>query len=308
MAANLVASGIQNSLNFLTQPPRRPLRRLLVWYALVGGLGTVLSLYVPIVQRAIASGPIPGMTPQAGNLLNLPAWPPAEGLTSDLLMMIVMVGTLLLSIPVSWGYMAIRERDGFDQSVVQTIVMLPVVVAAIMMIVQHSLALAFALAGVSAAVRFRNTLKDVADATYVFLALGIGMAGGVGKLGSAAVMSFIFIFLSVLLWRCNYGCPVGDTATAGSGSGDASAGGQASRNGVLSVQVTDAGVDRSAIESVLDLFTKTWVLDRMEPEEDGGALVRYRVRLRKGVESEIIVHEVLFHGEDLVAAATFDAI
>lgn len=308
MAANLVASGIQNSLNFLTRPPRRPLRRLLVWYALVGGIGTVLSLNVPIIQQAIASGPIPGMTPQAGNLLNFPAWPPAEGLTSDLLMMIVMVGTLLLSIPVSWGYMAVREHEGFDQSVVQTIVMLPVVVAAIMMIVQHSLALAFALAGVSAAVRFRNTLKDVADATYIFLALGIGMAGGVGKLGSAAVMSFIFIFVSVLLWRCNYGCPAGDTASGGSGPKDAAADSQALRNGVLSVQVTDGGADRSAIENVLNLFTKTWVLDRMEPEQDGGAIVRYRVRLRKGVESEIVVHEVMFHGEDIVAAASFETI
>jgi hypothetical protein len=69
MAATLVASGIQHSLNFLTRPPRRPLRRLLVWYALVGGIGTVLSLNVPIIQQAIASGPIPGMTPQAGNRL-----------------------------------------------------------------------------------------------------------------------------------------------------------------------------------------------------------------------------------------------
>jgi len=243
--------------------------------------------------------------PIAGDFLNFPAWVPVEAFASDLLLMIVMIGALLLSIPVSWGYMAIRECDGFDQSVVQTIVILPVVVAAIMMIVQNSLALAFALAGVSAAVRFRNTLKDVADATYVFLALGIGISAGVGKLGAAGVMSFIFILVSVLLWRCNYGCPASD-AVAEEGPKSAKAGGSVARGGVLSVQLIDVTGDRAIVEGVLDLFAKTWVLDRMEPDDDGGALLQYRVKLRKSVEPGVIVSEVLHHGGDLVGAATFD--
>ena len=295
-----ILAGLRRMLNFLIEPPRRPTRRLLAWYLFIGVLGTVLAYNFPIVQQAIGSGPIQGAAlPVVGNPLNLPIWLPSEALTNNVLMLLAMVGALLLSIPVSWGYMAINECRDFDQSVVQTIVILPVVVAAIMMIVQHSLALAFALAGVSAAVRFRNTLKDVADATYVFLALGIGIAAGVGQLGSAAVMSFVFIFISVTLWRCNYGCP--EDAPAGA----AAKTGPAKRSGVLSVRMNDGGAERSGIENVLRIFAKTWALDRLEPVQEGGAVARYRVRLRKSVDPETIVHELLFHGEDLVTGAEF---
>lgn len=58
---------------------------------------------------------------------------------------------------------------------VTTITLLPLAVAAILVIVQDSLAVAFSLAGIAGVVRFRNALKDTKDAMYVFGAIAVGL-------------------------------------------------------------------------------------------------------------------------------------
>jgi len=77
------------------------------------------------------------------------------------------IGAFLLAVPVAFVYVRTRTRLKYDQSLVQTVIMLPVVITAILIVVQNSLALAFSLAGIVAAVRFRNNLKDSRDAVYI---------------------------------------------------------------------------------------------------------------------------------------------
>jgi len=116
-----------------------------------------------------------------------------------------MLTALLLVLPVSWVYMLTKQRSGYDQSVVQTVIILPMTVAATVILVQNSLALAFTLAAIVAAVRFRNTLKDTKDAVYIFLALAVGVAAGVFSPTVAAVMSIMFNIVVLALWELNVG-------------------------------------------------------------------------------------------------------
>ncbi len=81
-------------------------------------------------------------------------------------------------LPVSWVYILTRQKKGFRQSVVQTLIILPIVVAGVVLLVKNSIALAFSLGGIVAAVSFRNTLRDTKDAVYIFLAIGVGLAAG----------------------------------------------------------------------------------------------------------------------------------
>jgi len=116
-----------------------------------------------------------------------------------------MLTALLVVLPVSWVYMITKQRSGYDQSVVQTVIILPMTVAATVILVQNSLALAFTLAAIVAAVRFRNTLKDTKDAVYIFLALAVGVAAGVFAPTVAAVMSIMFNIVVLALWELNLG-------------------------------------------------------------------------------------------------------
>jgi hypothetical protein len=115
------------------------------------------------------------------------------------------LAAILVSLPVSWVYMQIRDGEDYDQSLVNTIIVLPMVVTGIVVIVQNSLALAFALAGIAGAVRFRNSLKSSGDALFILLAVGIGLAGGIGAIELAAVISIAFNYCFAILWVTEYG-------------------------------------------------------------------------------------------------------
>lgn len=117
---------------------------------------------------------------------------------------VAILAAVLLMLPVAWVYQLTRAKRGYQQSIVQLLVVLPAIVAGIVLLVKYSVALAFSLAGIVAAVRFRNTLDDSKDAVYVFLATGIGLASAV-NLPVAAVMSIGFNVLALVLWFTDFG-------------------------------------------------------------------------------------------------------
>jgi phosphotransferase system glucose/maltose/N-acetylglucosamine-specific IIC component len=118
---------------------------------------------------------------------------------------VAIVAAILVSLPVSWVYMAVRGGQEYDQSLVNTIIVLPMVVTGIVIIVQNSLALAFSLAGIAGAVRFRNSLKSSGDALFILLAVGIGLSAGIGAIELAAVISIAFNYCFTILWITEYG-------------------------------------------------------------------------------------------------------
>jgi uncharacterized protein DUF4956 len=115
-----------------------------------------------------------------------------------------MIGAILLALPVAWIYALTRRKRGYQQSVVQTIIMLPPLVGGVVVLVKYSLALAFSLAGIIAAVRFRTTLDDSKDAVYIFLATAVGLAAAV-QLPVAAVISVLFNVVILALWYTDFG-------------------------------------------------------------------------------------------------------
>ncbi len=119
---------------------------------------------------------------------------------------IAMLTAFLTSLPVAWIYTLTRRKKGFQQSVVQTYLILPVVAAGIVILVKSSLPLAFALAGIVAAVRFRTSLDDSKDAAGIFVVIGIGMAAGAVP-AVAWVISIGFNLLMLGLWWSDFGRP-----------------------------------------------------------------------------------------------------
>ena len=127
----------------------------------------------------------------------------ADEMRSGVAATTAMTAAALLVLPVAWVYTLTHERRGFRQSVVHTLVLLPVVVAGVVVLVKNSIPLAFSLAGIVAAVRFRNTLEDSKDAVYIFLSTGIGLAAGV-SLPVATALSVVFNLLIVTLWLTDF--------------------------------------------------------------------------------------------------------
>jgi hypothetical protein len=253
---------------------RTTLARLGIYYVAAGGillgLGQVVTLLPP--EMGVGTGSFPG-------------WADAA---------LQMISALLLVLPVALVYVRTRTRHKYDASLVQTVIVLPITVAAILIVVQNSLALAFSLAGIVAAVRFRNTLKESRDAVYIFGSLGIGFATGVHQPAIAFALSLLFCAVELVLWKFDIGgaehqetlCKFcGDEAGSApeahpAGVGAATEAGSGGRDLKVRIYVVDPGLGRRAVEPVLDELAKRWEFVTTE-EGESGRYLDYNVHLKK---------------------------
>jgi hypothetical protein len=240
-----------------------------------------------------------------------------------------MVAALLLVLPLAFTYVRTRTRLKYDHSLIQTVVMLPIVITAILVVVQDSLALAFSLAGIVAAVRFRNNLREAGDAVYIFGSIGIGFATGIHAIDVALALSLLFVLLELTIWKLNLGTEFDDTfnrlcmpsgaklAAPPRDAGDvpvASEGNGRKRAGVnlesdpkaivLRIYVVDATAARPVIERVLERDARHWAALGAE-EGDGaasGGVLEYRVRPRKSVGLDALRDNLLSEGAPQVIA------
>jgi hypothetical protein len=112
----------------------------------------------------------------------------------------ILIGVWLLMLPVSWVHKGIHRVSSHDHSLDETMLILPGVVASIVLVVQHSLALAFSLAGIVAGVQFRRALQDTFDALFILVAIGTGIAAGVQALEIATVLTMFFSYATLYVY------------------------------------------------------------------------------------------------------------
>jgi len=112
----------------------------------------------------------------------------------------ILIGVWLLMLPVSWVHKGIHRVSSHDHSMDETMLILPGVVAAIVLVVQHSLALAFSLAGIVAGVQFRRALQDTFDALFILVAIGTGISAGVKALEIATVLTMFFTYATLYVY------------------------------------------------------------------------------------------------------------
>jgi hypothetical protein len=107
------------------------------------------------------------------------------------LVMAIILGTLI-----SLLYILTHRKEGYSQSYVMSMVMLPTIVTLILLLVNTQIG-AISLAGTLALVRFRSVAGDPKDISYIFFAMAMGVACGLGYIGFAILF---FILLGAVLF------------------------------------------------------------------------------------------------------------
>ena len=205
---------------------RRVLARISIYYAVLGALVALLIAVNPGVVDELPLGGVGDiayygasdamdleeafLTADDEELENIvtetvraqlergPAW-----LRGTISLFYAMLSTLLLMLPVSWVYKSIHADSVYDHSIDPTTLVLPAVVAGIVTVVQHSLALAFSLAGIVAGVRFRRALSDTFDTLFILASIGVGISAGIKSIEIAVMLTVFFNYSAVLV--CMYG-------------------------------------------------------------------------------------------------------
>jgi hypothetical protein len=280
-----------------------PFVRLLLYYLVLVAVLSLLVAYVPAVRRAFLAPEILPVSKsgflkaeeQAAATLTL-----AGALDRSLTTLLVILGALVLVVPVARVYM-FTKRFRYDPALVRSVIILPIVVAGIVLVVKNSIALAFSLAGIVAAVRFRNNLKDPRDAVYIFLVLGIGLSAGVQALDVALVMSLAFNFVVLYLWRYNvgsvYGGRYGRTGIPAVGDPELYMAQETAQqrqvrrrfldedpgfraDGILLVHSAQPDLARATVQEALGDLARDWALLEIDARADGLATLYYVVRLK----------------------------
>src|ERR1700674_3894464 len=345
---------LREIIDVLTMKSDRPMRRLAAYYVILGLVVAILAFLFPVdIARVAAKGL--GDVPEGRTILTDALSSPSSlgtfGLGSLLgvaiTTVLILIGALVLMLPVTWVYMSARPSGGqHNQNVVQTLIILPLVVAGIVFLVQNSLALAFSLAGVVGAVRFRTTLRDARDLVYIFLAIVVGFAAGVQSLAVGAVVSIFFNFVLIITWRYDYGrnmlmptaaaqwsrplqalaSPTGahqipdrdlmlsltpekanELADRFGRVRDAIGKKKKARyNSVLTVTTDDVADAQKQVEEVLERMTKRWDLDEVVTNVGKPSELYYLVRLKKSMPRDVLLTAIHENADGILVSADLE--
>ncbi|HNR67643.1 MAG TPA: DUF4956 domain-containing protein [bacterium] len=99
---------------------------------------------------------------------------------------------------ISWIYRKSYHGAGYPTNFVKSLILLTMITAIVLMVIGNNLARAFGLVGAMSIIRFRTAVKDTIDIVFIFFALAVGMAVGVGYF-KIAILSTLLIGLIILI-------------------------------------------------------------------------------------------------------------
>jgi uncharacterized membrane protein YhiD involved in acid resistance len=115
---------------------------------------------------------------------------------------LVLVLSFLLTLVLGHVYRYTHRGTSYSQSYAQTLVVMGMATALIMLIIGSNVARAFSLVGALSVIRFRNAVKETRDVGFMFLAMAMGMACGtrfyVLAVFATTVMSAVIVMMAKL--------------------------------------------------------------------------------------------------------------
>jgi hypothetical protein len=325
----------------LARLSENPLVRVVAYYILLAAVTAILWQVFPGLHTVFSAERLDALSAGKDQLGTDPLFESLNGGTGQVLppplalaitTALCMTGAFLLMLPVAWVYIMTRQKKGYRQSVVQTLIILPIVVAGVVLLVKNSVALAFSLGGIVAAVSFRNTLRDTKDAVCIFLATAVGLAAGVQVMSAAAVMSLLFNIVILIFWYTDFGrAPAHlegpaaarrlerSRAQANRGGGFVSmldkeilrsmtpeqlqaivARAQKRSSGkvakpldtAVKVRTTQTDAAQRALEALLTEQVKEWKHAGTSRDGGGLATLEYRVRLKKSIPGDALLQMI----------------
>jgi uncharacterized membrane protein YhiD involved in acid resistance len=177
---------------------------------------------------------------------------------------------LLISLIYRWTYKGLSYSITFVNSMPP----LSMITAMVIMVIGNNIARAFGLVGALSIIRFRTAIKDVQDIVYIFFALAVGMAAGVG-LHLTAIAGTIFIGAVILiLAKIPYAWPK-------------------RREFLLQFRLTSSGEEEAPYLPVLEKYCRQHRLVNVKSLRDSDSLeLSYYIRLKADDTSETLVREL----------------
>ena len=115
---------------------------------------------------------------------------------------------LIAGIIISIFYRKSYNGPGYQASFVNSLILLVIITSIVIMVIGNNLARAFGLVGAMSIIRFRTAVKETQDIMFIFFALAIGMASGVGLYGLAIGGSIFVGLIFYILSKSKFSTPI----------------------------------------------------------------------------------------------------
>lgn len=118
-----------------------------------------------------------------------------------------LIMALLCGLLISVAYRWIYQGPNYSHKFVQSMVLLSMITSLVIMVIGNNLARAFGLVGAMSIIRFRTAIKDTQEIVFIFFALAVGMATGVGLRLIAVTGTILIGAILLALHHLNYASP-----------------------------------------------------------------------------------------------------
>ena len=111
--------------------------------------------------------------------------------------------SFICGIIISFFYKITYRGPGVSYSFLNSLIVLAMITAVVIMVIGNNLARAFGLVGAMSIIRFRTAIKETQDIIFIFFSLAIGMASGVGLHALAIFSSLVIGFILFAFTKTN---------------------------------------------------------------------------------------------------------
>ncbi len=193
---------------------------------------------------------------------------------------------LVLGFLISLIYIITHRKDGYSQSYVMTVIMLPTIIALILLLI-NSTAGALTLAGAFTLVRFRSVAGDPKDIAYIFFSMATGVACGIGYIGFAAAFFAVLAIVMFVLSEINFG-------------------GSKNRHMTLKITIPENLDYQGVFEPVLAKYTTFYKLRRVKTTNFGTLFeLIYSVDVLDNIDQKKFIDELRTHNGNMTINLVF---
>ncbi len=121
--------------------------------------------------------------------------------------MVNLAVALLCGLMISSVYRLTYKGPNYSATFVNSLVLLTMITAVVILVIGNNLARAFGLVGAMSIIRFRTAVRDTQDIIFIFYSLAIGLAAGVGLPLLAFAGTVVISLVIILLTVTQYGNP-----------------------------------------------------------------------------------------------------
>ena len=175
---------------------------------------------------------------------------------------------------ISLIYLITNKKEGYSQSYVWTIIMLPPIVAIVIATIGNNVASSLSLAGAFTLVRFRSAPGDPKQIAYVFYATATGLICGLGYVGYAFIFLIIIAAIIAILHKTKFGAPATSSMT-------------------LKISIPENLNYVGLFDNVLNKYSTDWRLKRVKTTEFGTLFeLIYSIEMNNSANQKAFIDEI----------------